>query len=106
MSNTYCFSWDEADFAWDSNPYCWNDVCIALEVEGGGAASEWPTNFDRLDEKKKDRFIELSCMIKYEDGYKKVYEEKKLKGDMTLSADEIKLTVESILLEVSTMNKT
>ena len=109
-----CVTWDEADLQWNQTNLTWNDVCIALEVAGGGGIAKvndqdlwgfedsdlWLQNYNKLDKAKKDRFIELVCMVKGEDGYAEEYSESKEKQDIEISVDDIKLTVKSIL-EVS-----
>lgn len=100
INSKYCLAWDEVDIRWCDVEFTWDDVCIAAQIAssaGGDGNDLWLREFDRLDDEKKDRWIKLTCMINFGEGYEKVYEEKKKRGDMTLTAEQIKLTTRTIL---------
>ena len=96
-----CYNWGDADFTWIGNEFVWNDVCIVEEIIGlKGPTNNWEDAYQKLDKKKQKRFIELVCMVKYGEEYKKVYDDKKEVKDVKLTATDIELTVGAIL-EVS-----
>lgn len=99
MSTAECFEWGTADFAWNSNEYTWNDVCLAIEVATrsfGGAGSGVLGGFDSLSKEKKKQFITLILKVKG----KSIEETKELK-DYKVTADDIKLTLSEVLKTIN-----
>lgn len=95
-----CYAWNEGKICWSSNPFTWNDVCIALEVkkEAGGSTGRidtwnWNQGYEKLSKEKKKRFITLICKIK---GKPDITEKKEVK-DIKVTSKDIELTVNAIL---------
>ena len=40
MANITSIKWEDADFAWNSNPYTWDEVQLVKEIFGGGDFDE------------------------------------------------------------------
>ena len=57
-------TWDNADFAYNSNSYTWDDVILVIKATGGGLMAEdmpW-TKWEDSDENKKN-LIKLICKV-------------------------------------------
>ena len=79
-----------------ANQYTWNDVSFAIEIMDGvgtGRRRARQERLDKFDEKKKKQLIHLICRVKGE----KVYDEKKLVGDVQIKLDDVDLVIERIL---------
>lgn len=111
-----CFHWDEGSaydephskipkdvglICWDNNPFCWDDVCLALEA--GRLVEEWDgwlDGYKKLEKKKKKRFIRLIAKVKSQTlgGVLPVSDESKLiQDDIEVTADDVKLVIERVL---------
>ena len=87
--------WNTADFAWDSNPYKWNDVLLVEEVLDGAASGDdiaW--NVQQLDPEKKRRFIKLVCKVK---GIEIYSGQKTIRDDINVTAEDCELVVKEVL---------
>ena len=86
------FKWNNANFAWETNPFTWDDVALLQELAdavGGGR------NYQEVlkDKKKKKRFITLLCKVK---GYDKYKETKEVK-DYTVTIEDVELVLKEAL---------
>lgn len=87
MANKIPYKWGNANFAWNNNPYTWDDVALVQEVVQAGS------NYQEVfkDEKKKKKFIKLICQIEGIE-YKETKEIKKRQiriTDVALVAKEV-----------------
>lgn len=87
MATKIPYTWDSANFAWNSNPYTWEDVALVEEVVAAGS------NYQEVfkDEKKKKKFVKLICQIEGIE-YKETKEIKKRQiriTDVALVAKEV-----------------
>ena len=81
------YKWGNANFAWNNNPYTWDDVALVQEVVQAGS------NYQEVfkDEKKKKKFIKLICQVEGIE-YKETKEIKKRQiriTDVALVAKEV-----------------
>jgi len=87
MATRIPYKWNTANFAWNNNPYTWDDVALVQEVvQAGGAYQEV-----FKDEKKKKKFIKLICKVEGIE-YKETKEIKKRQiriTDVALVAKEV-----------------
>ena len=87
MATRIPYKWGNANFAWNNNPYTWDDVALVQEVvQAGGAYQEV-----FKDEKKKKKFIKLICKVEGVE-YKETKEIKKRQiriTDVALVAKEV-----------------
>jgi len=87
MATRIPYKWNTANFAWNNNPYTWDDVALVQEVvQAGGAYQEV-----FKDEKKKKKFIKLICKVEGVE-YKETKEIKKRQiriTDVALVAKEV-----------------
>ena len=83
--------WEDADFLWNSNPYTWDEVELALELaELAAGEDEWL----QLNEEKKKRFIKLVLKVHGET----ITESKKKKiKQYKIKAKDIKIVVKKVL---------
>jgi len=88
------FTWGNANFTFNANPYTWNDVALVEELAAGAAdTSNLSGAFKVLeDEKKKKHFITLLCKIEG-----KEYKETKEANKRPITAKDIKLVVKEVL---------
>ena len=76
--------------------YTWGDVSFIIEIADGigtGSRRSREARLQQLDKDKKKRLIHLICRVKGE----KVYDEKKLVGDVQIKLDDVDLVIERIL---------
>lgn len=94
MSSRIPFTWNNANFTFNANPYTWSDVALVEEVLGGAAdTSNLSGAFKVLeDEKKKKQFITLLCKIEG-----KEYKQTKEATKRPITAKDIKLVVKEVL---------
>jgi hypothetical protein len=86
--------WNDTDDTWNGIPLKWNDVLIAIEIENlVSTGLSYVQSIGKLEDKKQKRFVELTILINNLD----IYNGKKELKDITLTADNIKLTVDTIL---------
>jgi hypothetical protein len=86
--------WNDTDDTWNGIPLKWNDVLIAIEIENlVSTGLSYVQSIGKLEDKKQKRFVELTVLINNLD----IYNGKKELKDITLTADNIKLTVDTIL---------
>ena len=83
--------WEDADFLWNSNPYTWDEVELALELaELAAGEDEWL----QWNEEKKKRFIKLVLKVHGET----ITESKKKKiKQYKIKAKDIKIVVKKVL---------
>ena len=86
--------WNDTDDTWNGIPLKWNDVLIAIEIENlVSTGLSYVQSIGKLEDKKQKRFVEQTILINNLD----IYNGKKELKDITLTADNIKLTVDTIL---------
>ena len=86
--------WNDTDDTWNGIPLKWNDVLIAIEIENlVSTGLSYVQSIGKLEDKKQKRFVELTILINNLD----IYNGKKELKDITLTAENIKLTVDTIL---------
>ena len=101
-TQTTCYTWGDADFAWNLNEYTWNDVCLVVEVGGGGHTPNNPyANYKKLPQEKKEQFITLILRVKGEDEIT----QKKSKKDYKVTAEDIQLVVDVVLKGITVETK-
>lgn len=99
-----CYTWDEADIVWSDIELRWNDVCIALEISSG-SPTNWLDALDRLEPKKKERFIELICQVKTQQTYPHEYQRRKvIREDIEITSKDVEITAKKII-EISILEK-
>ena len=91
--------WEDADFKWelaptdtDADRYTWDDVTLVEEIlDSGGGIFE---AIDKLDPKKKARFIKLVCKVK---GIETYSGQKTIREDIEVTAKDIEMVVKEVL---------
>ena len=90
------FTWDNADFLWNDNPYTWDDVILVQQLAAG---------VDELNywgKEDKDKLVKL--ILKVHGNTITESKRKKIK-QYKIKASDIKLTVEKVLgIEIMTEN--
>ena len=98
------FTWNNANFAWDSNPFgasqsvnpfTWDDVAL---IEGAAQALQGgKAHLDKYfeDEKKRKKFRKIICMVQG-----KEYIETKEIVDRKITISEVKLVIKEVLSTV------
>ena len=98
------FTWDNANFAWESNPFgtsqsanpfTWDDVAL---IEGAAEAMrKGKSHVDKYfeDEKKRKKFRKIICMVQGEE-----YIETKEIIDRKITISEVKLVIKEVLSTV------
>lgn len=89
------FTWDGTDFCWDQNHYCWDDVRLLQRLTGG-----YFQEYKKLEKKEKDRFITLVCRV---EGYIPTEKTKKV-IEANMTAEQVKITVDTILANIKIKN--
>lgn len=87
------YTWDGADFCYDENPFCWDEVRFALRLGGRGKKWGWHRTYDELKEKEKEQLVTLVCKVA---GYEETKETKK-KIQANLTAEHMKMVVMEVL---------
>jgi aspartyl/asparaginyl beta-hydroxylase (cupin superfamily) len=87
MATRIPYKWNTANFAWNNNPYTWDDVALVQEVVQAGS------NYQEVfkDTTKKKKFIKLICKVEGVE-YKETKEIKKRQiriTDVALVAKEV-----------------
>ena len=83
--------------------YTWGDVAFVLEIFDGigtGSRRSREARLQELDKDKKKRLIHLICRVKGE----KVYDEKKMAGDIQIKLEDAELVIERILGKMTVEN--
>lgn len=95
------FGWVFNKYKWNENPYTWNEILavvqVAQQIKGGAGYVE---AYDYLEEKDKKRFITVIAKVKgnMELSQPNIYKEKKeVNTDIVVTADDIKLVVDTIV---------
>ena len=106
MTTTY--TWDSANFAWDNNPYTWNEVVLVEKVAGGGG--NVLENFENLDKDEKKKFIEIIVKVRGNKDLSasQTYKQKKeVKDKVNVTTKDIKLVIKEVLginFEINNIN--
>lgn len=99
--NKLCIWWDlDARIEWDDNPFTWDELCIALELKGGGSSQQALQTYQSWEKEKKRKFIVLYCKIKDQEreNYRDCPTLSKEKIDIhNVGVREIELVVEALL---------
>lgn len=90
-------TWDNADFAWNDNPYTWDDVALVKEVveeiqRKGGMVDEDYVHPLFKEEEKKKRLIKLI----YKTQGKVLKEEKEIK-EIKVTVKDVKILAKEVL---------
>ena len=106
MSTRTPFTWGNANFAWDGNPFpnqsvtpfTWDDVALITEIAqaaSGGGIVEVEQLF-RNEPKKKKRFVELLCKVQGKDikQIKEIKEHKIFISDIDMVVKEVMTSVQ------------
>jgi hypothetical protein len=91
---TTLFTWDTANFAWNDNPYTWDDVALVTELSNAGGIAEVEDIFRKTPAKKK-RFVELLCQVQGKD----IKEIKEIKEHKIFISD-IDMVVKDVMAKV------
>ncbi len=99
MSTRTPFQWDNANFAWEANPFpnqsknpfTWDDCALITEVVEALGGGYTPDDFFGKHPKKKQKFIKLLCKVEGKEykGTKEVLERKIRISDVSLVAKEV-----------------
>ena len=101
---TTIFTWDNANFNWEDNPYTWNEVSLVEEAIGGGGemAEDMPWTGWTNDDERKKKLVKLILKVH---GNTITESKKKEIKQYKIKASDIKITVEKVLgIEVLTEN--
>ena len=62
-----CHVWDKTEETWETADFNWNEICIAIDVIGGGGGyTAQLTRLRKQSKKDQKTFIKLICRIKGE----------------------------------------
>ena len=95
--------WEEANFKWNLAPtdstkprYTWDDVKILEEIveEIAAGGDSLLTAVEKLEPKKKKRFIKLVCKVK---GIETYSGQKTIHDDITVTAEDCELVIKEVL---------
>ena len=99
-NNSFCINNSvqagETTYLAPENTYTWGDVAFVLEIFDGigtGSRRAREKRLQDLDKDKKKRLIHLICRVKGE----KVYDEKKMVGDVQIKLEDAELVIEKVL---------
>jgi hypothetical protein len=84
------YQWGNANFAWNNNPYTWDDVAFIIDVIQGGGSS--PTEYINNNKEKKKKFIKLLCKVEGTE-----YKESKEVLKRQIRITDIKLVAKEVL---------
>jgi len=102
-------TWDQSTnhIIYSNNPFTFDDVAITEEIiaaatdVSGNGATNWVSGFEKLDNKKKKRFIELMCKVT---GAEPTKYRKEVR-DVKVFTKDIQITVEKLLSIKVTMEE-
>lgn len=96
-----CLAWDDDHrIEWNNNPFCWDEVCIVLELIGGGSAYDAYELYKNWEEEKKKQFVTLYIKVKEQQDHIYTHEKRMRKEKITTSdvtVEDIEFVVESVL---------
>jgi hypothetical protein len=90
MSQRTPFQWNTANFAWNSNPYTWDDVALIVSLVGGGVHD--PLTVLKKDKSKKEHFVKLLCKVQ---GIE--YQQQHQKKDIKITIEDVELVAREVL---------
>jgi len=85
------YKWNDANFAFSSNPYTWDDVALVRQLVEAIGVGEDPTAYLAKDLEKKKKVIKLICKVQGKE-YTETKEMKEYKiriSDISLVAKEV-----------------
>jgi len=94
------YTWNGSNWCWDESivderTFCWDDVNLIMKISGNGIPS-YRKRINSLKKEEKDRFITLVCKVK---GYSESREQK-MKVEVNLTVDDIKLTIDEVMKSI------
>lgn len=89
MATRTPFTWNNANFAWDSNPYTWDDVALVTSLVGGKYN---PVTVLEQDEDKKKRFVKLLCKVQGTE-----YQKQRQVKDIKITIEDVELVAREVL---------
>ena len=81
--------WNTANFAWNSNPYTWDDVKLIESLVGGVYN---PVETLNQDTDKKKRFVKLLCKVQGTE-----YSKQRQIKDIKITIDDVALVAKEVL---------
>ena len=88
------YTWDNANFSWNNNPYTWDEVVLITQ------ASDNIFDVDNWNKEKKKKLIKLICKVKG-----KTYKKSKYVNDYKIKINDIRIAAKEILgIEIMTEN--
>jgi hypothetical protein len=90
MATRTPFQWNNANFAWNSNPYTWDDVALVASLVRGGKYN--PVEILDQDADKKKRFVKLLCKVQGTD-----YSKQRQVKDIKITIDDVALVAKEVL---------
>jgi len=86
------YKWNDANFAFSSNPYTWDDVALVRQLVEAIGVGEDPTAYLAKDLEKKKKVIKLICKVQG----KEYIEEKEIK-DYKITIKDVEILAEEVL---------
>jgi len=86
------YKWNDANFAFSSNPYTWDDVALVRQLVEAIGVGEDPTAYLAKDLEKKKKVIKLICKVQG----KEYIEEKEIK-DYKITIKDVEILAEKVL---------
>jgi hypothetical protein len=96
--------WEEADFAWNDNPYKWDEVELILDIaDGDGDTSRQGVKkrIEKLEPEKKKKLIHLIMRRK---GIK-IYDKSKVaKEDIKINIEDVEMIIKEVKAKIEAEN--
>ncbi len=98
------FTWNTADFNWNSNPYSWGEVVLILEIaDGDGDTSRQGVKkkVDKLEPEKRKKLIQLIMRRK---GIKIYDKTKVVKEDIKINIEDVEMIIKEVKAQIEAEN--
>lgn len=86
------YKWNDANFAFSSNPYTWDDVALVRQLVEAIGVGEDPMAYLAKEPEKKKKVIKLICKVQ---GIE--YKEEKEIQDYKITVKDIEILAEEVL---------